>query len=190
MMHSLLVSLFAFLPLIVADDTCGGSIFIVRDGEDSQIREDMPNITFGGRFEFSVDLSKAPGNATRSQALIKFDLDTFPEAASSVEEAKIVFYTNDDSNGTVRGYRMIQEWNETAVTWESFGDDGISNDGVEAEVDPSFSLVDLSDETYHDVDVTIDVVFFLLNPTLNQGWGLTIDSIGMYVLELKVCRLD
>ncbi|MEO1480026.1 MAG: DNRLRE domain-containing protein, partial [Bacteroidota bacterium] len=114
----------------------------------------------------------AAGSASRAQGLLKFpDLSGVPRTSAS---AKLELFTTVTTTGTVNAYRMIQPWDETA-TWDTFGPNGIANDGVVAERIPAFSISNprLSDLAI--ADVTSDVQYWL-NGGVNEGWVFMTDS--------------
>lgn len=170
-------------PPCVPTTTCDttSSFNFVR-GEDTTVFEEFPEQTGGDLRSNTLDTSTGGPNA-EVQALIKFDLTALP-VGTVVNQATLRIFVTDDTVGKVRGYRMISAWNAASTTWLSLGSDGISNDGVEAEMSYSFDLRLPDKDEFDFVDVTDDVAFFVTNPTMNQGWGLLGTLAGTFFRRL------
>ena len=138
---------------------------------DTYVWQAEPDATFGEIVDITVDESDG-GFPTR--ALIKEPtlLGSLPPGAV-LDTATLTFYTNSASGGTVTAHRMLSSWNESS-SWNDFVYEGLTP-GVDAELTPSFRLVEPESDVFETRTVTDDVAFWL-DGGLNEGWLLINDS--------------
>jgi len=137
---------------------------------DTWLYAGTPDTTYEALDDLSVDLSVT--GSFEGQALLKFDLSSIPSGAA-IDSAVLRLYSNSGSPGNIRAYQMIQAWDDTS-TWNSLGS-GISPDGIEASSTASFMLVSPMNNQFIYQDVTVDLSYWVLNPSLNQGWAFLND---------------
>lgn len=156
------MKIFNLLPLFVA------ATFAV---EDTYIWVVEPTSNFGDFVDITVDQSDG-GGVTRG--LLKFSAEELPSGL--LLGASLYIYANSDtSDGTISMHRMITEWDENGVTWNTFGSmvGAVAGPGPIAGVDyeetASVTFTGELDDQYYRIDVTDDVAFWA-NGGINQGW--------------------
>jgi len=145
---------------------------------DTEIHSSFADESFSSAPEISVDLSTGGG---QTQALIKFDGIIGNgagqvAAGSTIQSASIRFWTTSRSGGIISFHRMLQSWGNDA-TWNTFGADGITADGVEALATASATLQpsEPSGTTFNTIDITADVQAWA-NGEANHGFGILTNS--------------
>ena len=136
---------------------------------DSQIWQVRPNLNFGSLEDITVDKNDGGGEA---MALLQFPgLDDEIPVGAFLVSATLEIHCNNYSPGTVSAYRMFVAWIDSNVKWNTFGGNGIANDGIEASAVASFSFVEPPGSGVVTADVTSDVRLWL-SGTPNHGWVL------------------
>jgi len=138
---------------------------------DTWLYAGTPDTTYEALDDLSVD--RFVINPFEGQALLKFDLSSIPSGAA-IDSAVLRLFTNSGSSGNIRAYQMIHAWDNTS-TWNLLGG-GISPNGIVASSTASFTLVSPPHRQFIYQDVTVDLHYWVLNPSLNQGWGFINDS--------------
>lgn len=148
---------------------------------DTNIREDLPNTSFGNEDLVFIDKVSPP-----SHGLIRFE-NVFGNGAGQIPlgveiiEATLTVNVNNQGGASVI-HRMLVSWNETD-TWNDWGDNiaphnnqgGIQTDDSEAVIsaeDPGFLPGFLGDL---DIDVTASVQAWS-DGAANHGWVLLADG--------------
>ena len=150
---------------------------------DTWLYAGTPDTTYGALDDLSVDLSDSGSGSFEGQALLKFDLSSIPSGAA-IDSAVLRLYSNSGSDGNIRAYQMIQAWDNTS-TWNSLSS-GISPDGIEASSTASFMLASPMNNQFIYQDVTLDLRYWVLNPSLNQGWGFLNDDTGKSICHFHL----
>ncbi len=161
----------------------GGSAEITYSGtQDAAIENDpdddadtTDDENFGDDQVISVDLSTGGNEA---EALIRFDnligdaLGQVPEG-SIINEAILSFTLASGTSGTISVHEMLQTWEEGTVTWNTFGDDGITTDDVEAAAAAVDAVTNPGDPSEFDVTASVQA---WADGADNFGWALLTDS--------------
>jgi hypothetical protein len=140
---------------------------------DTNVLEANPGTSYADEPSVTVDASEPQGSGNAAQALLRFgsvfgsNEGQIPLGAT-IEEATLRLETVEDGSGGAV-HRMLVGWNE-AVTWDSFGADGISADGTDAVSTPEAETGPVS-EGATVVDVTESVQAWA-DGELNQGWAI------------------
>ncbi|KAL7565131.1 hypothetical protein ACA910_021512 [Epithemia clementina (nom. ined.)] len=138
---------------------------------DTQIWQVSPSTNYVGTSLITVDQNDRGGVA---QALIQFPGLGIP-AGTRLVSASLAMHCSNNSPGTVSAYRMFQSWSAADVTWNTFGSNGVANDGAEAASTASFTFVEPPGSGLVTADVTADVTAWL-SGSPNYGWVLINDS--------------
>src|SRR5262245_44188740 len=135
-------------------------------GNPGQIRvdgEDGGGVVYGLlRFNniFGTGTGQIPLGSTINSATLRFDL------------------AEDGINSIFHFHRMVMDWSDTNATWNFFGGNGVSLDGVEAVATPDFTVGN-STTTIPVGAWTIDVLPSLRawsGGAVNRGWYFRPDS--------------
>ena len=112
------------------------------DTQDTWIKESDSSANFGASLVWRVDSVDTGGE---DHGLIRFD-NIFGGAAwqiplgSTINSVTIDFqYTGNNGGQTVFWHRMLVDWNESTVTWDSMGG-GVQTDGTDAVATPDASI--------------------------------------------------
>lgn len=154
-----------------------------NDAHDTNIRQATPDVNYVTE---AVLFSDAPdsGNTNATEVLLRFDnvvgmaTNQVPPGAF-IQEAVIELpcvSTNSMGNGG-RIYAMLQPWDDTTVTWSTFGLSGIVPDGIMAASTPTAvagnpSLQPLVQGTVNTYEVTPDVQAWVNGARQNYGWAI------------------
>lgn len=134
---------------------------------DTFIESAAPTTGHGTEISVTVDLSPL------RQILLRFDnvFGAGPNQiplGSTIQSATLtVNVTNESANAGALLHRMIQTWSDTA-TWNTFANNGIQADGIEAETTADVSSA--SGVALHPIDVTSSLVAWSAGAT-NLGWA-------------------
>ncbi|WP_145302956.1 DNRLRE domain-containing protein [Crateriforma conspicua] len=104
---------------------------------DAQIREADADSVIDPAADFLIDFDTS-GNT--SQAVLKFE-DIFGDGpgqiplGSIITSATLIVETNPNTTNAPgdggRFFRMLQDWDDTTATWNSFGNDGLVNQAID-----------------------------------------------------------
>jgi hypothetical protein len=149
---------------------------------DSNIRQAQPDVNFVSDLYIWSDANDA-GNTNNTQGLLRFDniigsaTNQIPAGAVIHEAVLEMPSVGVDSMGDGgKFHAILQAWDDTTVTWNFFGGDGIQANGVEAAVTPTATagnsaLIPDVQGTINTFEVTADVQAWA-NGTPNYGWCL------------------
>jgi hypothetical protein len=158
------------------------------DNRETIISEANPNTNYGP--DTSAVLSNDFGGG-KSRGIIRFD-DIFgagliPDGVQ-IDHAELRLHTSDQTDAPsvnkVRLYRMLRDWSENSVTWNSMGD-GLSVDGLEAIIGENGEVVPSVQDGFITFDVTESLSAWAAGAP-NYGWLITIngtDAWRMYTSE-------
>jgi hypothetical protein len=145
-------------------------------GRDTDIHQAEPDFVFGPAVSASVDASDGGG---QTQALLAFD-GIVGNAATQIPAGAIVTSATlklqiDSAGSGINMHRMVSDWNEATITWNTAGN-GISANDVEARAAASLSIGANDANTNIPagaltLDVTADVQAWV-NGTPNFGWAI------------------
>ncbi|MCG3208918.1 MAG: hypothetical protein FOGNACKC_02531 [Anaerolineae bacterium] len=97
---------------IIDDDTAG--LTLTTSG-DSWIDYNNPTSNFAGDTEMQID----PQGGGRMRALLKFDLTGVPTTSTVISASLVVTVNNTQTGHTINIYRVITDWVESSVTWNT-----------------------------------------------------------------------
>lgn len=141
-------------------------IFSQSEILDTYVSIRQPQSSFGDAQKLEV--------SSYSYGLIKIpDLENSIPEGTRVIFAYLAFTTTEQSDGTIRIFRMETSWNEQA-TWNDFnfteGGKSIGNDAVHL---PSYFMSREEPENVVYFDVTGDVALWYQGGADNEGWVMT-----------------
>jgi hypothetical protein len=148
--------------------------------QDTQIFSATPDANFGADTEISVDQNDGGGSR---QALIRFDNIIGSGAGqiplgSVINSATLTFDVTSatDSHPNLGLYRMLIDWNQSTVTWNSLGTlPGLQVDGTDANFPADGLLNDSTSGTGKAITARAGVQAWA-NGATNFGWGIAQDS--------------
>ncbi len=165
---------------------------------DAELREADPNTNSGGATSISIDADEPPNSGNDTQGLIGFD-NVFGNGPGQIPLGyKIVSATltlNVFNRGSgIRFVRILNNWDENTVTWNSFGADGITPNSAEAT--PVFTTIGANDSNPNiPVGVlTVDISGALAFGGANNGLGLLpfvngTNGIDFYSAQYSILNL-
>jgi hypothetical protein len=146
-------------------------------GREATLREAEPNTALGTVDDFvSIDASD---DGLPNHGLFAFDGIIGPGPnqipAGAIITSATIDLTIDSAGSGMIFHRMLIDWNESTVTWNSFGS-GVQADGVEARTAPSLTLgANNGDSNVSSgpllINVTADIQAWA-NGETNFGWGI------------------
>lgn len=155
----LLVAPHAFGGVITFEEGIGGYAGTL----DINIRQDEPESNREGFDTLTVGFGTV-------QALIRFE-DIFGQAAipldATINSATVGFETTSAISGTISFHRMLTNW-DSVTTWNDFGGDGVTPNGVEAIAATSATIIGPG-LGLQEIDVTNDLRTWQ-SGTENAGW--------------------
>ncbi|HEV2693438.1 MAG TPA: DNRLRE domain-containing protein, partial [Verrucomicrobiae bacterium] len=151
-----------------------------HDTDLTQATPDVNNSTVATMWSDAND----QGQADATESLLRFD-DIIGTGAGQVPpnahiEAAfldLASMATDAMGDGGRFFAMLQPWDDTTVTWNTWGSSGIQNDGVQAAVTPtvtagSATLNPNVPGGFHSFEVTADVQAWASNVRPNYGWAV------------------
>lgn len=169
----------AFTSIAIGQDT-----LVIRpgpaNGQDCEIRTDMPTTPLGWSPSFCSNCWTSNGDPFTTRGLIRFDLSVIP-SNSYIVKAILSLYCDPNSNhyqlqsGDNESYllRVIQHWDQDTVTW---------NTQPNTTMDGAIILPTSTSDTqnYPDIDVTLHVRDMVAHPETNFGWKLQLITEELY----------
>ena len=135
-----------------------------------------PDSTFiGGDGNLSLTIDQSSGDFGGdgvSHALLRFNDFSLPPVAI-INSASLNFQTVSATNGPVKIYPMVVDWN-TTTTWNSLGGNGLTP-GVETTLDATAELMDIVEEPTS-FDVTTLVRDWVSGTVADFGFGIINES--------------
>jgi hypothetical protein len=150
---------------------------------DTNLRQATPDQNYATENIIWSDANDV-GNTNNTQGLLRFDniigTDTnqIPPGAfiqSAVLELPCLGPDAMGDGGRI--YAMLQPWTDTAVTWSTFGANGIQPDGIVAATTPTVVAGNASRDpdvqaTINTYEVTADVQAWVNGSRVNYGWAI------------------
>lgn len=175
----LVMSILAFSSIAIGQDT-----LVIRpglaNGQDCEIRTDMPDTPVGWSPSFCSTSWTVGGESLTIRGLIRFDLSAIP-SNSNVIKATLSLCCDPNSthyqlqSGDNESYllRVIQHWDQDTVTWNTQPNTTMT--------DAVFLPTSTSNtQNYPDVDVTMHVRYMVSHPETNFGWKLQLLTEELY----------
>jgi hypothetical protein len=152
-------------------------------GKDAIIENITPDQNFGNTSHFTVFSWTNGGLFNTARALIEFDLSGIP-SQTQIKKAELCLYwisrenlTEHTGDNAFTIYRITQEWDENAVTWNN--QPPVAEDNKVA-----VSKSQTSDQSYTGIDVTGLVQGIIENPAENYGFMLKLNEEFPYRLVI------
>ncbi len=153
------------------------------NAHDVNIRQANPDLNYVTDLSLFSDANDA-GNTNNTEVLMRFDniigtgTNQVPPGSlihSAVLELPCVGPDNMGDGG--RFYAMLQPWDDTTVTWNTFGANGILPDGVMAATTPTVLAGNTNLDpdvqgTVNTYEVTSDVQAWANGTRQNYGWAI------------------
>lgn len=151
---------------------------------DTELRSPDPSLNTGNNDEVSIDAKDGDEAYSPTHGLLAFDgiiaADRIP-AGSTIHSATVRLMITSKGSGW-KYHRMLTDWNENTVTWNSFVG-GVQADGIEA-----LALATATDganngdgnvlDGWYSLDLTADVQAWA-DGAANYGWAiLPIGTLG------------
>lgn len=152
-------------------------------GEDAFLASFSPNINYGLHEEFASIGWTCNGEPCTARCLIRFDLSSIPSKVI-IDSAKLTLYAHpspQNCNGVaMNGFtnisliqRVIQKWNENAVTWNTQPLTTAKNQVILPQSVNSY-------QNYPDIDISSIMQDIINNPDSNFGFMLRLESEQYY----------
>lgn len=151
---------------------------------DAEIVQTTPDVSTPAGITIWSDGADV-GQADATEALLRFDnivgtaTNQIPPGAHI--EAAMLNLASVNSSAAMgdggRFFALLEPWDDATTTWNSWGPNGIQNDGVQASVTPTVtagspSLNPNVQGGFHAFEVTPDVQNWVSGATPNYGWGV------------------
>jgi hypothetical protein len=161
-------------------------IIIFNPTDDSTIRERYPTTPMGN--SKTISIRNYGGEDWTYQGLIKFDLSSLPTDIDIISASLNCYYLkykdNNPSGNTFNLYRLISDWDENTVTW---------NTQPSCESQPtSFVIAPSSPGVWLEWDVKSDIEDFINGNEDNFGWKISDDTYwpGVNIPITRLCSKE
>jgi hypothetical protein len=153
------------------------------NAHDTNLRQASPDVNYIGDLSLFVDANDA-GNTNATECLLRFD-NVVGTATNQVPPGSLIHAAvlelpsvgADQMGDGGLFYAMLQPWDDTTVTWNSYGPNGIQPDGIVAAATPTVvagnsALNPDVQGTVNSYEVTADVQAWANGTRSNYGWAI------------------
>ena len=149
--------------------------YIFDLGHDAELRQKFPDLNAGAMPTLTIDADDNSGEIDDAQSVLRGAIFGFGagliEPLTHIQGATLTLYVENRGDAILM-HRMNAGWDESSVTWNHFGSDGIIGDAtflrtLEGGVDGPVGNTGLIE-----IDVTEEVQYWSDNGG-NFGWGFT-----------------